>query len=74
MRFKKINPKEKVFHYIEIDTSRHALYDSALDEPLVYGSKAKVSLTIKNLNKDIKINYYNSSNEYIKLDKIYDKR
>ena len=74
MIFKKINPKEKVFHYIEIDSSHHVLYDSILDVPIVYGSKAKVSLTIKNLNKAVKINYYNLSNEYIKLDKVYDKR
>ena len=74
MTFKKINPKEKVFHYIEINSTTIAFYDSELDMPLAYGSKVIVSAIIKNLNPKIKINYYKIKNDSIDLTKMYNKK
>lgn len=74
MTFKKINVKETVFHYIEIDPSTCVLFDSEFDCPIVRGSKNRVGLVIKNLNQSIRINYYKNEDGFIKIDKIYDKR
>lgn len=74
MTFKKINKKESVFHYIEIDSVNCVLFDSELDFPLIKGSKARVAAVIKNLNPSIRINYYTTNDDYIKIDKIYEKR
>lgn len=74
MTFKKINVKETVFHYIEIDTSTYVLFDSELDFPIIRGSKNRVGSVIKNLSPSILINYYKNSGGFIKIDKIYDKR
>jgi len=73
MTYKKINPKETLFHYIEIDSTTCVLFDSELDIPIIYGSKNRAAAVIKNLNKRIRINYYDVD-EYIKIGKIYDKR
>jgi hypothetical protein len=74
MTFKKINVKETVFHYIEIDTSTYVLFDSELDYPIIRGSKNRVGSVIKNLNPAVRINYYKNGEQFIKIDKIYDKR
>lgn len=74
MTFKKINVKETVFHYIEIDASTHVLFDSELDRPIAYGSKNLVGSVIRNLNLASRVNYYKMSDLFIKIDKIYDKR
>jgi hypothetical protein len=74
MTFKKINKKESIFHYIEIDSVNCVLFDSELDFPIIKGSKARVSAVIKNLNPSIRINYYTTNEDYIKIDKIYEKR
>lgn len=74
MTLKKINIKEDIFHYIKLNATTYVLYDSDMDIPIMYGSKNKVDLTVKNLNPKIRINYYVNTNDFIKLDKIYDKR
>ena len=74
MTFKKINIKEDLFHYIKLSTSTYVLYDSEMDIPIMYGSKNKVDATVKNLNSKIRINYYVNNKDFIKLDRIYDKR
>lgn len=74
MTFKKINVKETLFHYIEIDSVNCVLFDSELDVPIIRGSKNRVSAVIKNLNPAIRINYYNLTDDLIKIDKIYEKR
>lgn len=74
MTFKKINVKETLFHYIEIDPSTCVLFDSELDMPLIRGSKNRVAAVIKNLNPSIRINYYNVDSDFIKIGKIYEKR
>jgi len=58
MTFKKVNPKESLFHYIEIDPSTYVLFDSELDIPIIRGSKNVVGLTITNLRKNVVIHYY----------------
>ena len=73
MTFKKINQKETIFHYIEIDATHCVLFDSQLDYPIIHGSKNRAAAIIKNFNKDVRINYY-TVEEYIKIDKVYDKR
>lgn len=65
MTFKKVNPKEKVFHYIEIETNTHVLFDSEFDVPIVRGSKNLVGLVVTGLKKDVIIYYYK-----LKQDKI----
>ena len=76
MTFKKINPKEKIFYYIEINPTTVALYDSEFDQPLVYGSKNLVSAVITKLNPKIKITYYSIKDGEIEdiLSKSYDER
>jgi len=74
MTFKKINVKETVFHYIEIDSVNCVLFDSELDVPIIRGSKNRVAAVIKNLSPSIRINYYTTNEEYIKIGKIYEKR
>jgi len=59
MTFKKPDSTQKVYHYIEIDTTTIALYDSLMDQPISYGSKVKIQVDInKLLPKDITIYYY----------------
>lgn len=74
MTFKKINVKETLFHYIEIDAINCVLFDSELDIPLIRGSKNRVAAVIKNLNPSIRINYYTLDTDFIKIGKIYEKR
>lgn len=74
MTFKKINIKETLFHYIEIDATTCVLFDSELNVPIMYGSKNRVAAVIKNLNPKIRINYYKLKDDYINVDKIYEKR
>ena len=67
MIFKKPSPSEKVYHYIEIDSTPIALYDSLMDQPISYGTKIKIQVDInKLLPKDITIYYY-ALKEFIKL-------
>ena len=67
MTFKKPNPKQKVYHYIEINSTTIALYDSLMDMPISYGSKVKIQVDINRLlPKDITIYYYQLK-EFIKL-------
>ena len=59
MTFKKPDPTQKIYHYIEIDSTTIALYDSLMDKPISYGSKVKIQVDInKLLPKDITIYYY----------------
>ena len=59
MTFKKPDPTQKIYHYIEIDSTTIALYDSLMDQPISYGSKVKIQVDInKLLPKDITIYYY----------------
>jgi|APGre2960657404_1045060.scaffolds.fasta_scaffold357230_1 hypothetical protein len=59
MTFKKPDSTQKVYHYIEIDSTTIALYDSLMDQPISYGSKVKIQVDInKLLPKDITIYYY----------------
>jgi hypothetical protein len=59
MTFKKPDSTQKVYHYIEVDTTTIALYDSLMDQPISYGSKVKIQVDInKLLPKDITIYYY----------------
>ena len=74
MTFKKINPKETIFHYIELDPTTYVLFDSEFDVPLVKGSKNLVGAVIRNLSPKIRINYYKYKDEFFKVGKIYDKR
>jgi hypothetical protein len=74
MTFKKINTKETLFHYIEIDATNCVLFDSELNQPIIYGSKNRVAAVIKNLPTTIRINYYTTNEDYIKIGKIYEKR
>lgn len=75
MIYKKLNQKEKIFHYIEISPTNVILFDSDIDIPLIDGSKVKVANFIRNkLNKNVRINYYDIKNDYINITKIYDKR
>jgi hypothetical protein len=71
MTYKKIDPKEKIFHYIEISTSKIALYDSELDQPVAYGSKVLIANAIKNLSPKVTIYYYDIKRNFIKLGKTY---
>lgn len=67
MTLKKVDPTQKVYHYIEIDSTTIALYDSYMDQPIEYGTKVKIQIAInKKLSKDITIYYYNLK-EFIKL-------
>jgi hypothetical protein len=74
MTFKKINVKETLFHYIEIDSVNCVLFDSELDVPIIRGSKNRIAAVIKNFNPSIRINYYTTKEDYIKIGKIYEKR
>jgi hypothetical protein len=65
MTFKKVNPKEKVFHYIEIDPTTHVLFDSEFDIPIKRGSKNVVALEITNLKKDVVVHYYKLKQDQI---------
>lgn len=71
MTYKKIDPKEKTFHYIEISTSKIALYDSALDQPVAYGSKVLIANAISNLSPKVTVYYYDMKRGFIKLGKTY---
>ncbi len=44
MTFKKPDPTQKIYHYIEIDSTTIALYDSLMDQPISYGSKVKIQV------------------------------
>jgi len=65
MTFKKVNLKEKVFHYIEIDSNTHVLFDSEFDVPIIRGSKNLVGLTITSLKKDVVVHYYKLKQDQI---------
>lgn len=61
MKYKKINPKEKVFYIFEISSIKYAIYDSELDEPIYHGSWNMVEGIIKNIktySKKADIFYY----------------
>ena len=58
MTFKKVNPKESLFHYIDIGQGKYVLFDSELDIPIIRGRKNVVGLTIKKLTKNVVIHYY----------------
>ena len=61
MTFKKPDSTQKVYHYIEVDTTTIALYDSLMDQPISYGSKVKIQVDInKLLPKDITCLLYTS--------------
>jgi len=74
MIYKKINPKENVFNHIELSKTTYALFDSEFDQPIMYGSRNRVELAIKNLSEKIRINYYKVEDEILVLKNVYDKR
>lgn len=71
MTFKKINPKETIYHYIEINGLTITLFDSEFDIPICFGSKNLISAKIGTLNPNITIFYYKMKNGFIKLNKTY---
>ncbi len=70
MTFKKPDTTHKVYHYIEVDSTTIALYDSLMDQPISYGTKIKIQVDINRLlPNDITIYYY-TLKELIKLEPI----
>lgn len=55
---KKIEIKEKLFYQFKVDASNYALFDSTMTTPVVFGSFNLVGATIKNLDKDVTIFYF----------------
>lgn len=74
MTFKKINQEEKIFHYMKLSPTKYAIFDSEMDVPIMYGSKNKVDMVIKNLNRAVRVNYYNFEDGFLKLSVVFDKR
>jgi hypothetical protein len=60
---KKISPKEKLYYHYKIDPSCYALYDSALDTPIAYGSYNFVGAVLAGLPPTVTIFYYEVDNQ-----------
>lgn len=76
MRFKKINPNEKVFFVFEISETKFSIFDSFIDEPIYNGSWAMCEGIIKNIKKDkktkdAKIYYYKFDQSGLKLEPLW---
>jgi hypothetical protein len=58
MHFKKIDPKQTIYHHFELSPTEFVLYDSEWKEPIIQGSKNLVEAVIRNLKKSVTICYY----------------
>jgi hypothetical protein len=53
LHLKKIDSKETVFYWFNLEESTYALYDSDMGEPISYGSLNLVVGTIRAINKEV---------------------
>ena len=71
VNFKKINPKENRFYYLELGDGKYCLYDSEFDMPISYGSKNLVENKIRQLNSNIELIHYRIIDGIFKLKYLY---
>lgn len=72
MKFKKINPKEKIFYVVEITTTKFSIFDKSMDLPIYHGTWNMCEGIIRSIKKNMpssSIYYYEMKKDNkLKLD------
>jgi|TARA_S200002703_G_scaffold30656_1_gene26621 hypothetical protein len=70
MKFKKINPKEKIFYVFELSSVKFSIFDSYIDYPIYHGNWNMCESIIKNIKKSnpkVSLYFYDAKKNGLKL-------